>query len=185
MGVRAVCTKTCSGRAANDRAVGGTSVLVLTSRDVWAPTRELAFGRYPLRCGWTLVRELRRWYWAGSYPKVRRTETGGAERPAQSRTGTPSVGRDGSLEMWPMRKCQADEVLQGVKVTEGETTENGTAASRPSGPADERPSLSVSVVCHGRWAERSRSERSRKHEPPRVKRQGTSSTQENVATERS
>ena len=22
--------------------------------------------------------------------------------------------------MWPMRKCQADEVLQGVKVTEGE-----------------------------------------------------------------
>ena len=70
--------------------------------------------------------------------------------------------------MWPMRKCQADEVLQGVKVTEGETTENGTAASRPSGPADERPSLSVSVVCHGRRAERSRSERSRKHEPPRV-----------------
>ena len=67
-----------------------------------------------------------------------------------------------------MRKCQADEVLQGVKVTQGETTENGTAASRPSGPADECPSLSVSVVCHGRRAERSRSERSRKHEPPRV-----------------
>ena len=41
-------------------------MLVLTSRDVWAPTRELAFGRYPLRRGWTLVRKLRRWYWAGS-----------------------------------------------------------------------------------------------------------------------
>ena len=31
-------------------------MLVLTSSDVWAPTRELAFGRYPLRSGWTQVR---------------------------------------------------------------------------------------------------------------------------------
>ena len=30
------------GRGATDRAVSSTSVLVLTSRDVWAPTRELA-----------------------------------------------------------------------------------------------------------------------------------------------
>ena len=42
------------------------SVLVLTSRDIWAPTRELAFDRYSLRRGWTLVREIRRWYWDGS-----------------------------------------------------------------------------------------------------------------------
>ena len=52
-------------------------MLVLTSRDVWAPTRELAFGRYPLRRGWTLVRELRRWYWAGSdrkYDEPRQVE---------------------------------------------------------------------------------------------------------------
>ena len=33
---------------------------------------------------------------------------------AQFRTGTPSVGRDRSLEKWPMRKGQADEVLRGV-----------------------------------------------------------------------
>ena len=31
-------------------------MLVLTSSDVWAPTRELALGWYPLRSGWTLVR---------------------------------------------------------------------------------------------------------------------------------
>ena len=67
-----------------------------------------------------------------------------------------------------MRKSQADEVLQGVKVTEGEAHLSNTAASRPSGPADARPCLSVSVVCHGRRTERSRTERTRKHEPPRV-----------------
>ena len=33
---------------------------------VWAPTQELVFGRYPLRRGWTLVREVRRLYWVGS-----------------------------------------------------------------------------------------------------------------------
>ena len=35
-------------------------------RNVWAPTRELAFVRYSLQRGWKLVRETRRWYWAGS-----------------------------------------------------------------------------------------------------------------------
>ena len=32
-------------------------MLVLTSRDFWAPTQELDFGRYPSRRGWTLVRD--------------------------------------------------------------------------------------------------------------------------------
>ena len=57
-------------------------MLVLTSRDVWAPTRELAFGRCPLRSGWTLVREIRRWYWVGSDRKyVGANQMTGETRP--------------------------------------------------------------------------------------------------------
>ena len=81
-----------------------------------------------------------------------------------------------------MRNCQADEVLQGVKVTEVEAHRSNTAASRPSGPADERPSLSVSsVAVAGPSGPRQSDHASTSHpEFP-----STSSTQENVATERS
>ena len=45
----------------------------------------------------------------------------------------------------PSRQGAAGSV---ARTTKGETTESDTAAARPSGPADERPSLSVSpVVC--------------------------------------
>ena len=42
--------------------------------------------------------------------------------------------------MWPMRKCQADEVLQGVKVTEGgnhRKRHSSFATERSSGRASE------------------------------------------------
>ena len=41
-------------------------MLVSASSVLWAPTQEMVFGRYPLRRGWTLVREIRRWYEVGS-----------------------------------------------------------------------------------------------------------------------
>ena len=45
------------------------------------------------------------------------------------------------------RVRRAEKVLRSVgRTTEGETTESGTAAARPSGPADERPSLFVSFL---------------------------------------
>ena len=76
-------------------------MLVLTSGDVWAPTRELALSRYPLRSGWALVRS----YAAGTAwgltestsERSRWSVAGGAGRHAQTRTGTPRAGRDGSL----------------------------------------------------------------------------------------
>ena len=61
----------------------------------------------------------------------------------------------------PGRQVSAGSVGRTTKVTP-----SNTAAAPPRGPADERPSLSVSVVCHGRRAERSRTERSHKQEPP-------------------
>ena len=72
---------------------------MLTSRNVWAPTQELVFGRYPLRRGWTLVRQVRRWYWVGSDRKYVEAK----QVSALIRTGTPSDGRVGSPQKWPMR----------------------------------------------------------------------------------
>ena len=68
-------------------------MLVLTSRD--QPENWLSTGiPYAIVGRWYEVtpRVLR-----GVWPKVRRCEAGGARRPAQTRTGTPRAGRDGSL----------------------------------------------------------------------------------------
>ena len=41
-------------------------MLVSTSRESGCQPKNWFFGRYPLRRGWTLVREVRRLYWVGS-----------------------------------------------------------------------------------------------------------------------
>ena len=88
-------------------------MLVSTSSVLWAPTQELVFGRYPLSRGWTLVREIRRWYGVGSDRKYDEARQVSGETHSDP-DWYVRVGRDGSPEKWPVRKGQADEVLRGV-----------------------------------------------------------------------
>ena len=100
-------------RGATDRAVGSTSVLVFTSRDVWAPTRELAFDRYPSRRGWTLVRKIHRWYWVGSDRKYNEAkQVTGETRP--------------DLDWHP--KCQKRRITREV-TEEKRSSRRGSAGS--------------------------------------------------------
>ena len=97
-----------------ERAVGSKSALVLTSRDVWEPTQELVFGRYPLRRGLTLVREIWRWYWVGSdwkYDEAKQVSGGTHSDPDWY---PPATEETDHTRNRPMRKGQADEVLRGV-----------------------------------------------------------------------
>ena len=125
-------------------------MLDLTSRDVSAPTRELAFGRYPLvlyavRTGGTLERRTYCRCKAGTDRKyddekqVQRGDTlsSGLATPAPEVTGHPGVTESSAEQTRFCVKCREGR-------QRGQATENSTA--RPSGPADERPCLSVSVV---------------------------------------
>ena len=87
-------------------------MLVLTSRDVWAPTQELAFGRYPLRRGWMLVRKLRRWYCSGSARKY--DEAKQVERGDPLRSGLYPQGRKRRITQLCLKEVgRADKVLSG------------------------------------------------------------------------
>ena len=68
-------------------------MLVSTSRDLWAPTRELAFCRSSLRRGWALERKLRRGYCA--VPDWKYNELEQVERGDPLRSGlVPSVSEE-------------------------------------------------------------------------------------------
>ena len=135
MGVRAVCTKTCPGRAATDRAVESTRVL--TS------------GANP-RTGFvkvSLTQCLRRLYCAGSdgkYDEAKQVERGDPLRYVLVPPVSEETDHSGVTE----NVSQADMVLRRVSggQQKGETTKSDTAAARPSGPADKRPSLFVSPL---------------------------------------
>ena len=117
-------------------------MLDLTSRDVWAPTRELAFGRYPLvlyavRIGGTLERRTYCRCKAGTDRKyddekqVQRGDTlsSGLATPAPEVTGHPGVTessaeqtrfcvkcREGDKGVKPLKTAQHDRVVQRTSV---------------------------------------------------------------------
>ena len=82
----------------------GARACSLTSSDLWAPTQELAFGRYLLRRGWTRVREIRRWYWSDQkYDEPRQVErrdplNSGLVPPVSEETDHPRSGRSDRVE---------------------------------------------------------------------------------------
>ena len=84
-------------------------MLVSTSSDLWAPTQELVFGRSPLRRGWTLVREIRRWYGVGSDRKYDEANQVNGE------TRSVSEETDHSRRDEKSRRGSAGRLVKGTK----------------------------------------------------------------------
>ena len=86
-------------------------MLVSTSSVLWAPTQELVFGRYPLRRGWTQLREIWRWYGVGSDRKYDEAKQRGD--PLRSGLLPPRVGR--ADERRSNRRGSAGSLVKGTK----------------------------------------------------------------------
>ena len=83
----------------------------------------LAFGRYPLRRGWTLVREIRRWCWVGSDRKYDEAKQVSGE--TRSDLDWYSQGRKRRITREvadEKRSSRRRSVGSLVKVTKGKTT---------------------------------------------------------------
>ena len=74
-------------------------------------------------------------------PEVRRSEVGGARRPALIRTGLPGSEEADHLAATETARSSRQEYAGSVERRQqaGDTTERDTAPARPSGRADERP----------------------------------------------
>ena len=105
-------------------------MLVLTSSDLWAPTQELAVRRYPLRRGWTLVRKLRRWYWAGSDRKY--DEARQVERRDPLRSGLVPPGSEETDHSVVSERGRPSRQGTVGRTTKGEGHDLRTRAERPA-----------------------------------------------------